>query len=155
MGTTSSHWAFLLARCTCNPCRGAGEEGTRLCFLFTYPTLIHLVWGVKNSLFLQVGMNTSLALFSTTSPHSAKASKVTKAALQCCPAPPQLLTTMAQQRQQTALHVETSSIVKSVVTASNCLFTASNFDSCNVFSYDACSLNINLQNAMAHLLICM
>lgn len=37
--------AFLL--CSALPVvlgRGVGEEGRRLCFLFTYPTLIHLVW---------------------------------------------------------------------------------------------------------------
>lgn len=113
--------------------------------------------GREGLFFLEVGMKTLLGLFSITLSHSVKASEVAKAALQWCPAPPQLHSTMAQQwmRQQTAWHVETSSTVKSVVTASNYLFTASDSDSCKVFFYDACSLNINLQNAMAHLLICL
>lgn len=40
------------------------------------------------------------------------------------------------------------------VKARNYLFTAFSFDLCKFFFYDACSLNIYLQNAIAHLLIC-
>lgn len=83
-----------------------GEEGRKHCYLFIYTILIHLVWileSEKPAPFLELVTEAPLApFFSITSFHAAGATEATKAALQHCPAPPQLHTTTTQQMNELA-----------------------------------------------------